>query len=123
MNVNNNMGMQPIMENFKNNFMINFAENNNNIKKYNLIFKFGSTILNIVLDANSTLKEAKRKFFSSLKEELGELNAKGKNIIFLYNGYKINIDDNTKISDFFKDCQTPGIIAKDTKELYGGYSE
>ena len=82
------MGMKPIMENFQNNFMMNFSANNN-IKKYNLIFKFDSTRLNIILDANSTLKEAKIKFFSRLKEELGELNAKGKNIIFLYNGYKI----------------------------------
>ena len=120
MNVNNNMGMQPIMGNFQNN-MMNFSANNNNIKKYNLIFKFHSTRLNIILDANSTLKEAKIKFFSRLKEELGELNAKGKNIIFLYNGYKININDNTKISDFFKDCQSPTIIANDIKDLYGGY--
>ena len=115
-NMNMNMGMplQNMMQ------LNNFNINNPTTKIYNVCFnedfnKDGRTKVLVLANEGLTIKEMIDKYF------IKSGRSRDKNYGFLYNSYKININDNmNKVGKFFKEPNNPNISVIEIVDLIGG---
>ena len=108
----------------KNNRLTNSNENNNledneNKFNYNIIFSYYNRNLNLTCNIDDKLEDAIKKYCEKININFIESFQKDY-IFFLYNAYKIHLEDlNKTIGQFFKMAFNPLIVVTDTQNLIG----
>ena len=110
-----------------NDFNISLEQNKeNNVdevgSKIRIIFKTTQgEITNIIFDANDSVSNLLKKYLKSIDrpELISSLMEGGKDIVFLYNGTALKINDDTNVKDVFKNDINPKIFVGDLSNLIG----
>ena len=90
-------------------------------KIYNIKFRTTkNNTKNMSLDGNCTLKKAIKLYCELFKGKNIYQYATNREIVFIYNSVKLNIDDKKSLKDLFIDNTSPVIIVNDTNNLPGG---
>ena len=85
--------------------------------KKNIIFQnTRGLIINIQISLNHSLLTLLKKYLAKI--DITIESAKN-NLLFTFNGYKINFDKKTKIKDFFKNNTNPKVLVNDIGNLIG----
>ena len=123
MNNNNFIPNNNFIQNFNMNNNIfpgnNMMFNDNNIPKMNIEFKTTNGIIyNIEVKYGTTIAELLAIYLKKI--ERPELIGKSDKIAFLFNGYRLRIEDITPVEEFFKLAPYPTIMVDDGISLIGG---
>ena len=89
----------------------------NEPQKISILFKTTTGIVTkIIADVNSSIENLIKNYFKrlSLEHLIGT-----SRIVFIYNALKLNVNDKTKVKDFFKYNINPKIIVNDPSYLIG----
>jgi len=111
----------------RNDFNISLEQNKeNNVdevgSKIRIIFKTTQgEITNIIFDANDSVSNLLKKYLKSIDrpELISSLMEGRKDIVFLYNGTALKINDDTNVKDVFKNDINPKIFVSDLSNLIG----
>ena len=89
----------------------------NEPQKITIIFKTTTEIVTkIIADVNSSIENLIKNYFKRLSLE----NLIGSNrLVFIYKALKLNINDKTKVKDFFKGDNFPTITVNDINDFIG----
>ena len=89
----------------------------NEPQKICIFFKTtGGLVTNILADVNSSIENLIKNYFKRLSLE----NLIGSNrLVFIYKALKLNINDKTKVKDFFKGDNFPTITVNDINDFIG----
>ena len=115
MNQMNNIVNEPWAESYNSSFMCHGPPEPN---KINIIFKTTDKVeTNIVADYGKTISDILLLYLKKIGKE--NLFKRTSGVFFLYNTQMININDETKVEDFFKNNNYPRIIVNEMKFILG----
>ena len=89
-------------------------------KIYVLSFDLEGYIINVNLDGNCTFKQAIYFYCQRYKNQNLYQQVLNGEIIFIWNNFKLNIEDETSLKIFFRDTKNPSIIVHQPGNIIGG---
>ena len=109
--------IQPINETLAESYLQkNYFNTTPESNKINIVFKTNSEVrTNIVADFEQTMSDVILLYLKKVGKEM--LLKRSSDVFFLYNGKIIDIFDETKVKDFFKNKSNPIIIVNEKNNI------